>query len=164
VWASLWLVRAFEEREWYGIDHHQAAMGILVDQRFGDEKANMVVFTGDPNLTGDERILVNAQQGDLEVVSPEPGTWPEQTRLTVVDGAVTKIDRVRGSSELPEGEHVLSDAQLGQLGAHMWQILEVFPIDEPAPPDTAVLLDTEWKVRPDNTLVIKQVRPYLRHE
>ncbi|HEY0134947.1 MAG TPA: PEP/pyruvate-binding domain-containing protein, partial [Nannocystis sp.] len=164
VWASLWLVRAFEEREWYGIDHHEAAMGILVDQRFGNEKANMVVFTGDPNLAGDQRILVNAQLGDLEVVSPEPGTWPEQTRLTMVDGAVTKIDRVRGSSELPEGQHVLSDAQLEQLGAHMWQIREVFPIDEPPPPDTAVLLDSEWKVRPDDTLVIKQVRPYLRRE
>jgi len=164
VWASLWLVRAFEERDWYGIDHHEVAMGILVDERHGDEKANMVVFTGDPNLVGDGRFLVNAQQGDAEVVSPEPGTWPEETRLTVVAGAVTKIDRVRGSSELPEGQYVLSDMQLQQLGGHMWQIRELFPIDEPAPPDTAVLLDTEWKVRQDDTLLIKQIRPYLRRE
>lgn len=164
VWASLWLARAFEERDWYGIDHHEVAMGILVDQRFNNERANMVVFTGDPDLTGDDRILVNAQLGDLEVVSPEPGTWPEQTRLTMVDGAVTKIDRVRGSSELPEGQYVLSDAQLKLLGGHMGQIEEVFPVDDPTPPDTVVLLDTEWKVRPDDTLVIKQVRPYLRRE
>ncbi len=164
VWASLWLVRAFEERAWYGIDHHDVAMGILVDERLGNELANMVVFTGDPNLTGDQRFLVNAQQGDLEVVSPEPGTWPEQTRLTLTNGAVTTIDRVRGSSELPEGGQVLSDAQLTQLGADLWKIREQFPIDEPPPKGTALLLDTEWKVRPDKTLIIKQIRPYLRRE
>ena len=32
VWASLWLVRAYEEREWYGMDHGLAAMGVTPDQ------------------------------------------------------------------------------------------------------------------------------------
>jgi hypothetical protein len=139
-------------------------MAILVDLRYADELANMVVFTGDPNLVGDHRFLVNAQAGDLEVVSPTPGTWPETTRLTLSAGEVTKIDRVRGSSELPEDQHVLSDAQLEQLGALLAQIAVDFPIDDPPPPDTALLLDTEWKLRPDNTLLIKQIRPYLRRE
>lgn len=164
VWASLWLVRAFEEREWYGMDHGLAAMGVLVDLRYADERANMVVFTGDPNIAGDGRFLINAQAGDLEVVSPDPGTWPERTRLTLADGEVTEIDRVEGSSELPEGEHVVSDPLLKELGAAMWEIREVFPVDEEAPEDATILLDTEWKVRADETLVIKQVRPYLRRE
>ena len=55
-------------------------------------------------IAGDGRFLINAQAGELEVVSPEPGTWPEKTRLTLEDGEVVEIDRVRGSSELPEGE------------------------------------------------------------
>lgn len=164
VWASLWLVRAFEEREWYAMDHSLAAMGVLVDERFADERANMVVFTGDPNIAGDQRFLVNAQVGDSEVVSPDPGTWPERARLTLVDGAVTEIDRVEGSSELPEGEHVVSDAQLQELGAQLWEIREVFPIDEAPPQDSVLLLDTEWKIRPDQSLMIKQIRPYLRRE
>jgi hypothetical protein len=164
VWASLWLTRAFEEREWYGMDHADAAMGVLVDLRSGDELANMVAFTGDPNIAGDHRYLVNAQKGELEVVSPTPGTWPEKTRLTLVDGEVSEIDRVRGSSELPEGGQVLTDDQLRELGALLWQIDDVFPIDDEPPPDSALLLDTEWKVRPDKTLFIKQVRPYLRRE
>lgn len=164
VWASLWLPRAFEEREWYGIDHAKAAMGILVDLRVGDEAANMVVFTGDPNLAGDRRLLVNAQLGELEVVSPDPGTWPEKTRLTLEGGEVTTIDRVRGSSELPEGEYVLGDAQLRELGAHMAAIEAAFPIDDAPPEGATVLLDTEWKVRADQTLMIKQVRPFLRGE
>ena len=164
VWASLWLTRAFEEREWYGMDHADAAMGVLVDLRSGDELANAVAFTGDPNLAGDRRHLVNAQKGELEVVSPTPGTWPEKTRLTLVDGEVTKIDRVLGSSELPEGEHVLSDAHLAELGALLAHIEAVFPIDDEPPPASAMLLDTEWKLRPDGSLLIKQVRPYLRRE
>lgn len=165
VWASLWLTRAFEEREWYGMDHAAAAMGVLVDLRFADERANVVAFTGDPNLVGDDRFLINAQQGDLEVVSPEPGTWPEKTRLTLTaDGQVSVIERVRGSSELPAGQHVLGDDQLRELGAVLWQIRALFPIDEAPPPDAALLLDTEWKLRPDDTLMIKQVRPYLRRE
>lgn len=164
VWASLWLTRAFEEREWYGMDHADAAMGVLVDLRSGDELANMVAFTGDPNIGGDRRHLINAQKGELEVVSPTPGTWPEKTRLTLVDGEVTQIDRVRGSSELPEGAQVLSDDQLRELGALLKQISESFPIDDTPPPDSALLLDTEWKVRPDDSLLIKQVRPYLRRE
>jgi pyruvate,water dikinase len=164
VWASLWLVRAFEEREWYGMDHARAAMGVLVDERYADELANMVVFTGDPNLAGDDRFLINAQAGDLEVVSPDPGTWPERTRLTVVDGEVTLIDRVEGSSELPDGGVVVSDAQLRELGAALSDIQAVFPIDDEVPEDAALLLDTEWKIRPDGSLLIKQVRPYLRRE
>jgi hypothetical protein len=164
VWASLWLPRAFEEREWYGIDHARAAMGVLVDLRLNDEAANMVVFSGDPNLAGDDRVLVNAQVGELEVVSPDPGTWPEKTRLTLADGVVTEIDRVRGSSELPEGEHVLADAELQQLGAAMAEIAAVFPIDDDPPPGTTLLLDTEWKLRPDRSLMIKQIRPFLRHD
>lgn len=164
VWASLWLVRAFEEREWYGMDHGAAAMGVLVDLRYADEAANMVVFSGDPNIAGDRRVLVNAQAGDLEVVSPEPGTWPERSRLTVVLGEVTEIERVEGSSELPAGQWVVSDEQLRALGASMAEIEAVFPIDDVAPEDAEILLDTEWKIRPDGSLLIKQVRPYLRRE
>jgi hypothetical protein len=31
VWASLWNVKAFEERAWYGIDQHAVVMGVLAD-------------------------------------------------------------------------------------------------------------------------------------
>jgi len=56
------------------------------------------------------------------------------------------------------------DDHLRELGALLWQIRELFPIDEIPPPDSALLLDAEWKLRPDDTLLIEQVRPYLRRE
>jgi phosphoenolpyruvate synthase/pyruvate phosphate dikinase len=77
VWSSLWNQKAFEERDWYGIDHLAVAMGILVDTRTKGELANIVAFTGNPLLRGDRRYLVNAQLGELDVVAALPGVWPE---------------------------------------------------------------------------------------
>jgi hypothetical protein len=161
VWASLWNMKAFEERSWYGIDHRDVAMGVLVDTRSKGELANIVAFSGNPLLRGDRRYLVNAQLGELDVVSALPGVWPERDLLTLEDGVVTEIERARGSTELPEGEWVLDDARLEELGAALSSIVEVYPIDDEAPATARVLLDTEWKVLADGRLIVKQVRPFL---
>ena len=161
VWASLWNMKAFEEREWYGVDHRQVAMGILVNTRTKGELGNIVAFSGNPLLRGDDRYLVNAQLGELDVVAAEPGVWPEKELLTIADGLVVDIERLRGSTELPEGQWVLDDARLRELGRNLATIVQVYPIDGSAPPTVDVLLDTEWKIRPDGRLVIKQVRPFL---
>ncbi len=161
VWGSLWKLTAFEEREWYGIDHSAVAMGILVDTRTKDELANVVAFTGNPLLQGDRRYLINAQLGELDVVAAVPGVWPEKDLLTLEDGKVEKIERGRGSTELPDGEWVLDDAQLEELGARLAEIATVYPLDEMAPPTARVYLDTEWKLRADGHFVIKQVRPFM---
>lgn len=162
VWASLWNVRAYNEREWYGIDQLSSAMGVLVDLRIDDELANIVAFTGNPSSPGDERYLVNAQAGELDVVLPDPGVFPEELWLSVTDGRVSDIERVRGSSELPKGTWIVDDDTLEELGTLMWQISQVFPVDAVPPEGTTVLLDTEWKICADGSLVIKQVRPFLR--
>ncbi len=163
VWASLWNAEAFEEREWYGIDHRQAAMAVLVDPRINDELANIVAFSGNPTSATDDRYLINAQLGELDVVSPAPGVYPEQDLLTVTDGTVTNIDRVQGSSELEEGEWVLDDRRLEELGALLWEIVDAYPVDAVAPEGASVLLDTEWKILSDDSLIIKQVRPFLKN-
>ncbi|MDP2306152.1 MAG: PEP/pyruvate-binding domain-containing protein [Pseudomonadota bacterium] len=158
VWASVWLSGAYEERDWYGIDHRLVSMAILVNTQSEDEQANIVGFTGHPTLE-DPRWLVESQLGDLDVVSAEPGVWPEQVLLTLVGGAVTSIDRVTQSSEAAE---VLSDSQLEALGVLLWDVAAVFPVDDEVPDGGTLLLDTECKVLDDGRLVIKQVRPYLR--
>ena len=98
---------------------------------------------------------------ELEVVSAVAGVWPEKDLLTVEDGAVTTIERERGSTVLPQGQWVLDDARLRELGGRLATIGEVFPVDEEAPASARVLLDTEWKLRADGQLVVKQVRPFL---
>ena len=158
VWASLWGLAAWEERDWYGIDHLQVVMGVLCDTRYNDEIANVVAFSGNPTSAADTRYLINAQLGDLEVVSAEPGVYPEKILLTVDSGGVQQIDRVSASSE---GVEVLSDAQLSTLGAVFYDIARQYPVDEPPPEGGTLLWDTEWKFLSDGSLVIKQIRPYV---
>ena len=162
VWASLWNPEAYDEREWYGINQRLVAMAVLVDPRIQQEQANIVAFSGTPTTPADDRYLVNAQAGELDVVSADPGVYPEVNLLTLQDGSVTAIDRVRGSSEVPAATWVIDDSRLQELGHALWQITQVFPLDDPAPPDSTILLDTEWKIRADGQLIVKQVRPFLK--
>ncbi len=161
VWASLWSVAAYEERDWYGIDHAAASMAVLVNTRSADEQANIVAFTGSPTAD-DDRYVVNAQLGELAVVAAESGVFPEKTLLTVSRGSVVAIERVSASSETVGDQVVLSDDQLTQLGEVLAGIEADYPIDGEAPAGAVVLLDTEWKVLSDGRLVVKQVRPFVR--
>jgi hypothetical protein len=76
VYASLWLTRAFEERDFFGIEHRNAAMGILINEAFPDEYANGVALTL-PNDEGTPTIHVNTQYGELSVTNPEGAEIPE---------------------------------------------------------------------------------------
>jgi hypothetical protein len=159
VWASLWAMTAYEERDWYGIDQSLSKMGILVNTRSKDEQVNAVAFTGDP-VKDDDRILVNAQIGSLDVVSAEPGVVPEVIRVSVSGGQVTAITREQGSSEV--SGLVMTDEALTDLALLLDSLVGVYPIDETVPEGRDVLFDTEWKVLEDGRLVIKQIRPFLR--
>ena len=159
IWGSLWGMAAWEERSWYGMDHGLAKMGVLVNTRSKDEQVNAVAFSGDPVHT-DDRVLINAQIGTLDVVSAEPGVVPEVVRVAVTDGVVTGISREQGSSEVTG--RVMSDLALCDLAILLDGLGESFPIDEDVPAGRTVLLDTEWKVLADGRLIIKQIRPFLR--
>jgi hypothetical protein len=137
-------------------------MGVLCNTRSNDEQANAVAFSGNPSTDGDDRYLVNAQEGEIEVVSADPGVTPERDLLTVVDGEVTEILRSSASSEIPAGEYVLTDAELMELGGLLFEAGVVFPFDDVVPDDRDLLWDTEWKFDSDGQMKIKQIRPYLR--
>lgn len=158
VWASTYNLRAFEERDWYGIDARDVGMGVLINDRSASELMNLVVFSGSPGVPGDDRVHLDAQIGDLEVVSATPGVTPERLRVSA-DGVV---ERFADSSVMPPGQ-VVVDAQLAlEIAAHVRALRSVFPVDDPAAAGADVLLDTEWKVLRDGRLVIKQIRPFLR--
>lgn len=159
VWGSLWGMAAYEERAWYGMDQDLAKMGVLVNTRSKDEQVNAVAFSGDP-IDSDDRVLINAQIGSLDVVSAEPGVVPEVIRVTVDRGQATDISREQGSSEVTGV--VLHDGDVEDLAILLDALSDSFPVDEVAPADRDVLLDTEWKILSDGRLVIKQIRPFLR--
>jgi hypothetical protein len=162
VWASLWNYRAWEEREYYGIDHTAADMAILVTPAFPDELVNGVAFTGNPADPTSQALLVNSQVGDTSVVSPDPGVLPERVLLRVADGGVTDIVRFQGSSLLPEGAQVLSDEQLLALADILLGAAEHTADFVPGADPESALLDIEFKVRRgDEALIVKQIRPFL---
>lgn len=155
VWASTFNLAAHNEREWYGIDHEQVVMGVLINDRAPDEQASAVAFSGVPG-TGDVRVMVNAQRGELSVVSPEPGVLPE---VDLVDPEHAQVVRVAPSTEVDPGEWVLDEPTLLRMADVLRQI-EGLAVDEPVP-DGRLLWDTEWKVLADGRLIVKQVRPFL---
>ena len=159
VWASLWNYGAFEERDYFQLDHASIAMGATVSLRFEGETANGVAFTGSPINSKQTSFTVNAQYGEVDVVSPTPGVTAELSLLTLDAGEVTEIERALVSSLVPVGEVVVSDVHLRELGGLMAALQQTYPLDADA--GSEPLLDLEFKVTSDDTLIIKQIRTFL---
>lgn len=159
VWASLWSFGAFEEREYYQLDHGEVGMAILVNPRFADELANGVAFTGNPADPEDDRFTINVQVGEAPVVSPAPGVIAELDRVRVKDGKVLSIAREASSTLLPDGERVLDDAEVTELAELLVAVAEAYPRDVRTPAGVKILLDMEFKLTPDG-FIIKQIRPF----
>jgi hypothetical protein len=155
-------VRAFEERDWYGIDARDVGMGVLINDRAASELLNVVAFSGAPGVPGDSAVHIDAQIGDLEVVSASPGVTPERLRVQVDGGEVGLIQRFADSSVMPPGQVVVEDDVAAEIARTLRALEGTYPIDDPAAAGQDVLLDTEWKVTRDGRLVIKQIRPFVR--
>ena len=113
VWASLWNFGAFEERDYFKIDHKTIAMGILVHRSFPNEAANGVAITRNlynPYLPG---ITINVQIGEISVVNPEEKYLPDQIIYYTYYEGIEYINH----SNVPgmEGKTVMTDAELKVL-------------------------------------------------
>ena len=161
VWTSFWTFRAHEERAFYKIPQTSGAMGILVNRAFLTEAANGVAFTGDPASPRAGCFIVTAQVGEESVVSPEPGILPEVNILEVADGEVVRVVRSQRSTLVEEGDVVLADDKLRDLGALMAHIEANYPVDTGAYTRRDILLDMEFKLESDGSLAVKQIRPFL---
>lgn len=157
-WASLWNDRAFEERDYYRIDHHATKMGVLCHQSFQDEQANGVAITRNPFRDNSRAYYVNAQLGDVSVVFSE--AVPEQ--FLYYSFTPPEVEYLSHSS-LTFGAAVLSPEQittlieaLQSIHVHFYQYFGV------GLPQGQFGMDVEWKFASDGSLVIKQARPFLQ--
>jgi pyruvate, water dikinase len=166
VWASLWNVRAFEERDHAGIDHLRVAMGVLVHPSYRDELANGVAITAnpfDPGPGGEDAFFLNLQAGEVSVVSPDPSVVCDSLlyyHLHLGQPAAY----LTHSSLVADGATVLSRAELFDLGETLRRIREHFEglYDPPAgyarlPMDVELKLVLRDGVR---RIEVKQARPY----
>jgi hypothetical protein len=169
-WASIWLFRTFEERNYYGIDHLSVGMALLVHHNFPDEEANGVATTNNPfDPSGLEpAFYINVQWGgNAEVVHPPAGVTSDQF-LYYFDNPNQPITFISHSNLVNEGETVLTNSQTHELGVALAAIHERFAAayGAPAGNDGWYGMDVEFKfddMESDDgvaRLFVKQARPY----
>jgi hypothetical protein len=159
VFASLWNYRAFDEREFYRIDHFAAAMGVLVHANFSDEQANGVAVARDPLYQSQGNYYVNTQLGEDLVTNPDALSVPEEVLLSATGTGSTLV---RASNLVPDGVRLLNPTHLGQLRTYLTRIQSSFRSLYRIPAtDTGFAMEIEFKVTRDGILSIKQARPWV---
>ena len=157
VYASLWNFRAFTDREFHRIDHLAAAMGVLVHPNYSDELANGVAVSFDP-LYGKNRVYyVNTQLGEDLVTNPDAHSAPEEVLLNP-SGSGTVLTT---SNQVPPGQVLLSGDQLYALRQRLEVIHEEFAELYDTEPNERFAMEIEFKITSENTLSIKQARPWV---
>ena len=160
VFASLWNFRAFEEREFYRIDHFATAMGVLVHPNYKEEVANGVAVTDDILYQTQGNYYLNAQVGEDLVTNPEEQSIPEETLLDWWESSRYRL--VRNSNRTADGGRVLTDAHLGKLRSHLTKIHGKFcKLYGHSLEDEGFAMEIEFKVTSDGAIAIKQARPWV---
>lgn len=163
VWASLWNYRAFEEREFFRVDHLASAMGVLVHPNYKDELANGVGVTKnifDPYLEGH---YVNVQIGEDLVTNPDLESIPEEFLVAKLYGfRQYETQYIRSTNQLPAGERVLTSNEILELREKMDEIRAHFaPLYGRSVSDDSFGMEIEFKITAEGNLAIKQARPWV---
>jgi hypothetical protein len=159
VYASTWTFRAFDERQYYRVDHFQTAMGVLVHANYEGEAANGVGVTTDPIYLTKGNYYLNTQVGENLVTNPDALSVPEEILLGAAAGSGYTV--VRPSNQVADGQQVLSARHLESMRRYLGVIRAEFAAlyGEAANPDFA--MEVEYKVTAEDVLEFKQARPWI---
>ena len=164
VWSQVWNPRAYEEREFYSMNHLDVGMALLVHSNYPDEEANGVAVTNNPfDTTGLEpAFYVNGQEGSEDVVTPDPGVLPD-SYIHYFYNPGQPIVYIQHSTEIPDGETVLTTQESYDLAVALDAINTFFR--EAYDTGGWYGLEVDWKYDDKYTpgtptLWIKQARPY----
>jgi hypothetical protein len=164
VWASLWNLRAVEERAAYGIDHRQVYAGVLIQVGVDATAAGVLVSTNLYDRRDDDGFTINAKWG-LGIRVVEGVRIPEQIIFDATNDG-TKIisrsdeptmlvfDEQGGIREVPVDSTgvILTEERAKRLVDAVRRFLPLFSPGTP--------LDVEW-VLEGETFWIVQARPYV---
>ncbi len=157
VYASLWNFRAFIERDFHRIDHLATAMGVLVHPNYQDELVNGVAVSADPAYGTPDGYYVNAQVGEDLVTNPEARSAPEEM-LLYPEG---RYDLMRLSNQNSPGQMLMTRDQLRQLRWRLERAHERFAELYGIEDGEEFAVEIEFKITSENTLAIKQARPWI---
>ncbi|HHH30891.1 MAG TPA: hypothetical protein ENK57_21455 [Polyangiaceae bacterium] len=166
VWASVWLQGAYEEREWFRIDHREVAMAVLVQPFVDGAAANGVAITANPYYENRPAYFVNVQALGGSVTGAAGDEIPEQHLIYTYQGIepelVSRSSRDHGAPLMRE-EEILDLAEvlrvLHEHFAPRWgdRVGRV-----PEGSTYVVAAEVEFLVAgPDRDVVVLQARPFV---
>ena len=161
VYASMWNFRAFEERDFYRIDHFAAAMGLLCHPNYQQEQSNGVGISIDPIYDTEGTFYLNTQVGESLITNPDPNSVPEEILLyrDPTQGGGYLVLRL--SNLVNAGELIMDDEYLDQMRDFLSVIHDEFAILYDVVGQEDFAMDIEYKVTAQNQLAIKQARPWV---
>lgn len=162
VFASLWNLRAFDEREFYRVDHFKASMGVLCHPNYSDEKANGVGVSIDPIYqTKNTFYYLNSQVGEDLITNPGNTSVPEEILLDKVVTSEEDHIVIRRSNLIPEDETIMSGVYLDQMRDYLTVIHDEFAKLYEAVDNETFAMEIEYKITSEDQLIIKQARPWV---
>jgi phosphoenolpyruvate synthase/pyruvate phosphate dikinase len=179
VYASLWNLRAIEERSFARIDHATAAMGLAIVAAYDNESevaANAVAITRVLNTTGVFGYSLSIQEGNNLVTNPDPGTYSEVTIAALgLEDEPTSLTVTRFAKPVREGPERTEPVLTREKTLEMVELAAVVELAYCAarpdyyPKDCGWVvvdnekpksLDMELKVLANERFVLKQVREF----
>jgi hypothetical protein len=161
LYASLWNFRAFDERQFYRIDHLSAAMGVLVHPNYSDELVNGVAVATDPLYQTRNAYYINSQLGEDLVTNPNSLSVPEEILLDVNKTGSNSYTIVRFSNLVDGNKLLMTVDQLDELRGYITTINEKFRELYKIPSYNDFAIEIEYKVTSENKIAIKQARPWI---
>lgn len=166
VWASLWSLRAVEERSAFGIDHTQAYMAVLIQAGVNATAAGVLVTKNLWDPSDERSFTINSKWGLGERVV-QGQTMPEQivfdpgndgTKIiSRSDDAVMLVfDDKGGTKEIsvpPGAGVILTEDRAKKLSTMVRKLVPVFTHGQP--------LDVEWVLEGEDVWIV-QARPFVR--
>ncbi len=165
VWASVWNLAAYEERELYRIDHRQVYGAVLVQIGIDATAAGVLVTAHPTDPTDTHTFTINAKSG-LGIRVVDGKKVPEILLYNYYNKGLRIVSRSDedtmlvfqadgGVRELPnpkKGAPVLTNARIAKLADAALKLRGIFPKDRP--------LDIEWLFRGEDVFIV-QSRPYM---
>ena len=161
VYASMWNFRAYEERDFYRVDHFMAAMGVLCHPNFQEEKSNGVGISIDPIYDTEGTFYLNTQVGESLITNPDPNSVPEEILLYEDPNQGGGYLVLRLSNLVNPGELVMDVEYLDQMREYLSVIHDEFAVLYDVVGAEGFGMDIEYKVTAQNQLAIKQARPWV---
>ena len=182
VYASMWNLRAFAERDFHRVNHTSTMMGVLVHPNYSDELANGVAVSFDPATGNTNTYYINTQMGEDLVTNPEVLSVPEEIKLSKTDIVIgytlhivpgspdqsyaERVDRPRYtvlaiSNHMQPGTLLMSNEQMDQLRKYLSTIHDKFADLYEVESGEQFAMEIEFKITSEDILAIKQARTWV---